>query len=88
MKALRIAVAAGFAALAAGAANAEMPGAHADSALVQKLRIVSLRTEESLTRLVIASADARLRSKIDNLTVRKPFPQTLPAFTVASAFTD
>lgn len=88
MKVLKIAVAAGFAALAAGAANAEMPAADASLGLMQKLKIVNLRTEESLTRLVIASADARLRSKIDNLTIKKPFPQTLPAFTVASAFTD
>lgn len=87
MKALKIAFAAGFAALSAGAASAE-PISADNLALMQKLKNVNLRTEQSLARLVLASADMRLRSKIDNLTIQKPFPQTLPAFTVASAFTD
>lgn len=88
MRTLKVALAAGFAALSAGAASAEPMSADANLALMQKLKNVNLRTEQSLERLVLASADMRLRSKIDNLTIQKPFPQTLPAFTVASAFTD
>lgn len=76
------------AAFLASAAAAETLPADPHLSLAQKLRVVSLQTEESITKLVLASADARLRSKIDNLTVQKPFLRTLPAFTMASAFTD
>jgi len=87
-KTLRAALVASFAVLAAGAAHAETLPANAQTTLMRHLKAVNLRTEESLTRLVVASADARLRSKIDNIMAPKSFPTTLPAFTMASAFTD
>jgi hypothetical protein len=91
MKTMMTAAAFSAALLAFGAAQAQSQDATTTQSpitLEGKLHALSLRSGEDLSRLVLASAETRLRSKIDNLEFRKPNPQTLPAFTVASAFTD
>lgn len=62
------------------------PNAQSDAqtVLLQKIRSVTLRNQDHLNRLVLATAEARVQTKIDNMQFDK---KSIPAFAMLSAFT-